>query len=114
MFLVQRKHSQFSYQAIYQDLLLKYTTLLIVAFHEDLFSIFYVGTCLYFPPEWLTKKSYFAVPSTVWSVGIVLYHMLQGSRPFLSDEDIVAAAVTFEIPISNGGIELTLVVNSFP
>ena len=85
-----------------------------MAFHKGLFLIFHVGTRLYFPPEWLTQKSYFAVASTVWSVGIVLYHMLQGSRPFISDEDIVAAAVIFNIPISTGGIELNIVINSFP
>ena len=60
----------------------------------------YIGTRLYFPPEWLTKRTYFAVPGTVWSMGVVLYRMLQGSRPFKTDEEIVAGVVTFRKPIT--------------
>ena len=60
----------------------------------------HVGTKLYLPPEWITQNTYFAVPGTVWSVGITLYRMLQGSRPFKTDEEIAAAAVTFNKPVS--------------
>ena len=60
----------------------------------------YIGTRLYLPPETLTNKTYFAVPGTVWSMGVVLYRMLQGSRPFKTDEEIVAGVVTFRKSIT--------------
>ena len=60
----------------------------------------YIGTRLYLPPETLINKTYFAVPGTVWSMGVVLFRMLQGSRPFKTEEEILTGVVTFKKPIT--------------
>ena len=35
-------------------------------------------------------------------MGVMLYRMLQGSKPFTTREELVAGAVTFDKPISKG------------
>jgi len=47
------------------------------------------GTKVYCAPEYLKNRSYTAVPSTVWSLGILLYDMIYGNIPFHNDESIL-------------------------
>ena len=54
------------------------------------------------PREWFTRHSYHAVPATVWTLGMMLYGMLQGDSPFETNEDIVNAVVTFKKTVSYG------------
>ncbi|CAF0911800.1 unnamed protein product [Didymodactylos carnosus] len=46
------------------------------------------GTRQYKTPEYILKKRYSAVPSTVWTLGILLYDMVTGRLPFENEEEI--------------------------
>lgn len=50
---------------------------------------------VYAPPEWMVLRQYNGTQATVWSLGILLYAMVVGDIPFQSDQDILAAKVTF-------------------
>uniref|UniRef100_A0AAZ3QAB9 non-specific serine/threonine protein kinase n=1 Tax=Oncorhynchus tshawytscha TaxID=74940 RepID=A0AAZ3QAB9_ONCTS len=58
------------------------------------------GTPEYLPPETVLRGEYFAVPATVWSLGILLFQMVWGDVPFYSDASIVKATLYFPRGIS--------------
>ncbi|XP_069052804.1 serine/threonine-protein kinase pim-3-like isoform X3 [Lepisosteus oculatus] len=58
------------------------------------------GTLHYFPPETILRGEYQAIPATVWSVGILLFHMVWGDVPFSDDNEIVKGTLHFPRDIS--------------
>lgn len=60
------------------------------------------GTRIYSPPEWLMLGSYKAIPSTVWSLGILLYVLVCGDIPWKSETEIVRGRLSWRRNISTG------------
>lgn len=68
------------------------------------------GTRVYCPPEWVLKHRYHAVPATVWSLGILLYDMLQGDVPFDTESEIVTGHLPFKTEITSGGCSIIVII----
>ncbi|CAM4706736.1 unnamed protein product [Leuciscus chuanchicus] len=61
-------------------------------------SKIYIGVPNYCPPEVLTEPRFHAVPANVWSLGVLLYQMVNGCSPFHNRTEITRAKVTFQKP----------------
>lgn len=55
----------------------------------------YDGTKVYSPPEWISRREYKLMPLTVWSLGILLFDMVQGNIPYESGTEIVKNKLSF-------------------
>ncbi|CAF1631862.1 unnamed protein product [Rotaria magnacalcarata] len=58
------------------------------------------GTKQYKSPEYILKKRYRGVSSTVWTLGVLLYDMVCGNLPFESEEDITGHKLTLKSYLS--------------
>lgn len=47
------------------------------------------GTNLYKPPEFILHRCFYPRPSTVWTLGILLYDLVCGRFPFDKDADVL-------------------------
>ena len=57
--------------------------------NSHLKTVAYVGTLSYMSPERLEGEEY-SFPSDIWSIGMILYEMVAGHRPFpITDKPIL-------------------------
>ncbi|XP_039513630.1 serine/threonine-protein kinase pim-2-like [Pimephales promelas] len=61
-------------------------------------SNIYIGAPDYCPPEVLTEPRFHAVPANVWSLGVLLFMMMNQRTPFRNRSKITEANVTFLNP----------------
>lgn len=72
---------------------------------DNLYTTLY-GTSVYGPPERITRGSYHALTSEVWSIGILLYDMVHGDVPFGDDKAIAQRKLFFRSDLSKGCVDL--------
>ncbi|KAK2821616.1 hypothetical protein Q7C36_020959 [Tachysurus vachellii] len=68
----------------------------------------YSGTPTLRPPEWILLKEYNGIPATMWALGILLYNLLTGEFPFISDQDIESGYLKLIPGVSQDCFELML------
>ncbi|XP_072547036.1 serine/threonine-protein kinase pim-2-like [Salminus brasiliensis] len=59
------------------------------------------GTFQYCPPEFFLKGRYYASPATVWSLGVLLFRLVNGHLPFTEEQEIVEGPLCFREDLSN-------------
>ncbi|MCP9259176.1 Serine/threonine-protein kinase pim-3 [Dirofilaria immitis] len=57
-----------------------------------------LGTRLYCPPEWFLHSMYLGCEATVWSLGVLLYNMLNGRLPFRDEKEICTSHLLGSLP----------------
>jgi len=74
-------------------------------FKEGVYTEF-SGTAEFYPPEWFSQRRYWAMSATIWSLGVLLFDMLQGEIPFKNSDRILENRPLFKEPISPGARNL--------
>lgn len=69
------------------------------------------GTACYAAPEWVTCRRYFALPQTVWSLGILLYDLVCGDIPFADDSAIMKCQPQFPNHLTPGKYSTLLCID---
>lgn len=66
------------------------------------FLLFHSGTPPYCPPEWLHEGKYLGRPSTVWSLGVLLFYLVCGHLPFMNSDQIINGIIPICHHVSKG------------
>lgn len=67
-------------------------------------NLFLSGTPEYCPPEYYVDHKYHGKPTTVWSLGVLLFMLVCGHYPEPRDMELIDYGVWFEPDLSNSKI----------
>ncbi|XP_066196553.1 LOW QUALITY PROTEIN: serine/threonine-protein kinase pim-1-like [Sylvia atricapilla] len=65
------------------------------AFLRDTAYTQFAGTLSYSPPEWIHHQCYHGEAATIWSLGLLLYHLVMGKHPFRRGQQIIWGQILF-------------------
>ncbi|NXP95079.1 PIM3 kinase, partial [Passerina amoena] len=60
----------------------------------------FAGTLSYSPPEWIQHQRYHSEAVTIWSLGLLLGHLVMGKHPFRRGQDIIQGQILFPRQLS--------------
>ncbi|XP_053823556.1 serine/threonine-protein kinase pim-1-like isoform X2 [Vidua chalybeata] len=72
-------------------------------FLQDTAYIQFAGTLSYSPPEWIHHQRYHGEAATIWSLGLLLYHLVMGKHSFRRGQEIIWGRILFPRRLSQGG-----------
>ncbi|XP_053819673.1 serine/threonine-protein kinase pim-1-like [Vidua chalybeata] len=64
------------------------------AFLQDTAYTQFAGTLSYSPPEWIHHQRYHC-EAAIWSLGLLLYHLVMGKHPFRRGQEIIWGQILF-------------------
>ncbi|XP_053789409.1 serine/threonine-protein kinase pim-1-like isoform X2 [Vidua chalybeata] len=73
------------------------------AFLQDTAYTQFAGTLSYSPPEWIHHHRYHGEAATIWSLGLLLCHLVMGKHPFRRGQEIIWGWILFPRRLSQGG-----------
>ncbi|XP_054374224.1 serine/threonine-protein kinase pim-1-like [Molothrus ater] len=65
------------------------------AFLQDTAYTQFAGTLSYSPPEWIQHQRYHGEAVTIWSLGLLLCHLVMGKHPFRRGQEIIRGRILF-------------------
>ncbi|XP_058677420.1 serine/threonine-protein kinase pim-1-like [Ammospiza caudacuta] len=65
------------------------------AFLQDTAYTQFAGTLSYSPPEWIQHQYYHGEAATIWSLGLLLCHLVMGKHPFRRGQEIIRGRILF-------------------
>ncbi|XP_066063178.1 serine/threonine-protein kinase pim-1-like, partial [Chamaea fasciata] len=65
------------------------------AFLQDTAYRQFAGTLPYSPPEWIHHQRYHGEAATIWSLGLLLYHLVMGKHPFRRGQQFIWGRILF-------------------